>query len=430
MNNNPQLENLDHQLFTSLINLKSISLKNSALSTLDPRLANLFKNLKHIEVSSKKFTCNCSVQWLNILLKKISKKPNRTDELADELPIANSLIQDFNEPSVVCSLPDSLNGSNLVDLSTEQLGCYEVRPFIPVIIAFVVAIFILIIVIAICIINCRMKRKKKDNLNKYRSTGDHLANLHSFSNGPSIINGTNNYAVKLGLYDKTTKTSSKSSTKLRNQNKVFSTAEKPLINELPHFDSMCKPPLISSNNFNDILMSNSMNSSKTTLINTNQLINHSMDDQPMIKCLTNPYQIVPVMPGYEQSYNQQLMLQQQKQKTSTLHPSQFINSNHFANQANFHTQQRFNNVNKSLVSRFNQIHHPHQQQQEFNEDNDEYSDHTYATILNGNEIYIGQPDLVTTINRNPARRLANSDCSSCSSEPLSRLSNDKPITEL
>jgi len=163
-----------------------------------------------------------------------------------------------------------------------------------------------------------------------------------------------------------------------------------------------------------------------------------------MRTLTNPYsvgQVVPVLPpGYEQDYfnqhQQQLLFQQSK--TNTLHSAQFLNTGHHFNQSNFHTQQRMtmHHSNRPLNT-FNQQ-QMISQDYSVNDDNEDYSDHTYATVLNGNEIYIGIQDanqdvnhsINHTINPSHLRRLANSDCSSCSSEPLSRLSNDKPITEL
>lgn len=438
MNNNPNLDIIDHQLFTSLSNLRSLSLKNSTLTTLDPRLANLFKKLIWIQLSSRKFNCNCSVQWLNLLLHRIrANQPKLEDNstLNSNITNTHSNLDFIEESYVICSLPESLSGTNLINLTTDQLGCYEVKSFIPVVIAIVVGVFILIAVIVICVINSRsslnrMKRNEHDGLNdinKYNS-GDHLASLHSFTNGPNLVNNTNNYAFKLGLYDGINrKTAATTRTGKRSQNKVFSTSDKTMINEFSRFDTMYKPPLIGSNNFSDILMPNS----KSTLINTNKL--KTNDDQPIIKCLTNPYQVVPVMPpGYEQDYfnqqQQQLLFQQQQhQKTKTLNSEQQFINHHF-NQQNFHTQRIF--AHRPSTLSYNG------QQQQDDDTNEDYSDHTYATVLNGNEIYIGgsQDHVSNTINHtiNPShlRRLANSDCSSCSSEPLSRLSNDKPITEL
>lgn len=454
-NNNLNLDNLDHQLFTSLINLRSLSLKNSSLTTLDPRLANLFKKLTQIQVSSRKFNCNCSVQWLNLLLNKL--RTNQTPKLNANNHSSTETASDSVSPTnptddedvsyVTCSSPDSVIGVNLIDLTTEQLGCYEVKSLIPVAIALVVGLFILIIVVVICVINCRSshsicmkQRNKHDEDLKYNT--DHLASLHSFSNAPSLISNTNNYAFKLGLYDGINRTTTaKSSGKLRAQNKVFTTSDKPLIGDLSRFDTMYKPPLIGSNNFSDILMPNS----KSTLINTNKLIKpNGADDQPMIRSLTNPYQIVSVMPpGYDQDYNfaqqQQLLFQQQQQQhktTNTLHPAQFLNQqqqNHHFNQPNFYTQRiQHHQANRTAYNQQPQDYTP-------NDETEDYSDHTYATVLNGNEIneiYIASQDVpIHTINHtiNPShlRRLAtSSDCSSCSSEPLSRLSNDKPITEL
>lgn len=467
MNNNLNLDALDHQLFTSLSNLRSLSLRNSSLSTLDPRLANLFKKLTWIHVSSHKFTCNCSVQWLNLLLQRLHANRqsklnlNSTAELAgnqstgdgrtienrtERIDTTSSISAlDEEESIVLCALPESVSGTNLLHLTTEQLGCYEVKSLLPITIAIGVALAILIAVIVLCVINCRrsgscLKRSKHhdddlSDINKYQSAvGDHLASLQSFSNGPSIMHNTNNYAFKLGLYDNRAATA-KSASKLRSQNKVFSISDKPLIGDMPRFDTMYKPPLIGSNNFSNILMPNS----KSTLINTSKLIKQQSADesQPMIKCLTNPYQVVPVgqlmPPGYEQDYfagQQQLLFQQQQRKTNTLHPSQLMN--HFGQSANaFHTQR----LHQRPVN-----YHP-APDDDMNEG--DFSDHTYATVLNGNEIYVGSQDrhVSDTINHtiNPShlhRRLANSDCSSCSSaEPLSRLSNypsnhEKPITEL
>lgn len=443
MNSNYNLEYLDHQLFTSLVNLRSLLLRNSSLSTLDPRLANLFKKLTQIQVSSElshKFNCDCTVQWLNLLLNKLhtSQMPklNTNSSLNDSTLLHTD---DTNGSYVICASPDSVLNTNLIDLTTEQLGCYEVKSLIPVIIAAVVGLFILVVVIVICVINCRSsqsmclknRNKNGDELNKY--TGDHLASLHSsFNNGPSLINNTNNYAFKLGLYDGVNRTQTGKSTanKLRSQNKVFSTNDKPLISELPSFGTMYKPPLIGSNNFGEILMP----SSKSTLIQTNKLIKQNSDEQPMIRSLTNPYQVVPVMPpGYESDYfgQQQQLLFQQQNNTNTLHPAQFLTqTHHHFNQPTFHTQ-------RHILHQQNRSYSTHQQDFTPNDDeNEDYSDHTYATVLNGNEIYIGSQDVSInhsinqTINPSHLRRLANSDCSSCSSEPLSRLSNDKPITEL
>lgn len=467
MNSNLNLDALDHQLFTGLASLRSLSLRNSSLSTLDPRLANLFKKLTWIHVSSRKFICNCSVQWLNLLLYRlhVNRQPkvngnstaelganklasdSRTIENRTDMSLTNtSSIDALEESIVLCSLPESVRGTNLLHLTTEQLGCYEVKSLLPITIAIAIALVILIAVIVLCVINCRrsgssncLKRSKHhddddlSDISKYQPTaGDHLASLQSFSNGPSIMHSTNNYAFKLGLYDNRAATA-KSASKLRSQNKVFSISDKPLIGDLPRFDTMYKPPLIGSNNFSNILMPNS----KSTLINTSKLIKQPSADemsQPMIKCLTNPYQIVPVgqliPPGYGQDYlvGQQLLFQQQQRKTNT-NPSQLMN--HFGQPANsFHTQR----LHQRPVN-----YHP-VPDDDMNEG--DFSDHTYATVLNGNEIYVSQDRHVSdTINHtiNPShlhRRLANSDCSSCSSaEPLSRLSNypsnhDKLITEL
>ena len=461
MNSNSKLANLDHQLFTGLINLKFLSLRNSSLSTLDPRLANLFKKMSWIQLSSRKFNCNCSVQWLNALLNKIRTNSNKNVTL--------DLIDKLEESILICSSPDSVSGANLIELTTEQLGCYEVKSFLPVIIAIVVAIFILIAVIIICVLNCRSSSTssciKNGNANKHHedlnsfnkfNTGDHLvSSLHSFSsgNGSNLINNTNNYAFKLGLYDGINRTATgkqQLKTKLRQQNKVFSsTSDKPIISELPRFDTMYKP-MISPSNFSDILMPNS----KSTLINTNKLIKHQQqqmhdDQQSMIKCLTNPYQVSGLImpPGYEttqqDSYfiqqQQQLLFNQQQKTTNTLHPAQFMN--HHFNQTNFqHSQLQPQQQQQQLLLH---RHKPsYQSQTDFTHDeNEDYSDHTYATVLNGNEIYIGSQEVTAnqinrstfnqTINPSHLLRLANSDCSSCSSgEPLSRLSNEKPITEL
>lgn len=458
MNSNLNLNALDHQLFAGLTNLQSLSLSNSSLSTLDPRLANLFKKLTWIQVSSRKFNCNCSVQWLNLLLNRLRQqaKPNgnSTDDIAlspdsktggtDRSPSYRRVPDLMPDESIVlCSLPESVSGANLADLTTEQLGCYEVKSLLPITIAIVIGLFILIAVIVLCVINCRsssancLKRNKHDSddsLSKYNpATGDHLASLQSFGNGPSIINSTNNYAFKLGLYDNRT-----AKGKLRSQNKVFSMSDKPLIGELPRFDTMYKPPLIGSNNFSNILMPNST----STLISTNKLAKPADElGQPMISRLTNPYQIsLPVgqliPPGYEQDYfgGQQPLLFQQR-KTNTLHPGQLLN--HFGQQANsFHTQR----PSQRPLSYHNN-HNSHNPNDDLNEG--DFSDHTYATVLNGdNGIYVGpqehRPDTINhTINPSHLhRRLGNSDCSSCSSaEPLSRLSNypsnhDRPITEL
>ena len=458
MNGNRNLEALDHQLFASLVSLRSLSLRNSSISTLDPRLANLFKKLNWIAVTSRKFSCNCSVQWLSLLLNRLrndqqakaigNSNGNSTAAPEENRPADRGTAAATIEPDrirleaaeesiVLCSLPESVAGANLLDLTTEQLGCYEVKSLLPIVIGIVIGLFIFIAVIVLCVINCRsgtascLKRNKHDsddlsNISKF-ATGDHLASLQSFANGPSVMNNTNNYAFKLGLYDHRTATG-----KLRSQNKVFSMSDKPLIGDLPRFDTMYKPPLIGSNNFSNILMPNS----KSTMISTSKLIKQSSADdcsQPMINRLTNPYQVVPVNqllpPGYEQDYfgGQQLLFQQQR-PTNTLHPGQLLNQ--FGQSANtFHTQR--------LGQRPLNYNPPHQTPDDDLNEGD-FSDHTYATVLNGNEIYAQEPGPIHhTINPSHLhRRLANSDCSSCSSaEPLSRLSNypsnhDRPITEL
>ncbi|RWS31621.1 Leucine-rich repeat neuronal protein 2-like protein [Leptotrombidium deliense] len=193
---NPNLKFLDADVFNFLTNLRYLSLRGNALSTLDPKFESIGNQVDILDVRDNPFICNCSLQWIRKLI--IGYKNQSTVELSTEQSLSNvhnmqrkkrveisfdSLLPealrqlppnksgDSHSPSsfltirsyalrvidVKCANPPPLREKLLIDLDADDIGCFEVESMAPIVIAVIIAFLIVFGVIIICCITCRTR---------------------------------------------------------------------------------------------------------------------------------------------------------------------------------------------------------------------------------------------------------------------------------
>ncbi|RWS17411.1 leucine-rich repeat-containing protein 4B-like protein [Dinothrombium tinctorium] len=203
LSHNPMLRYLDPEMFTFLVNLKYLSLRANALSTLDSRFASIGNQVEILDIRDNPFTCNCSVQWIrklfigyrnqssfqtveqssseqnerqNSMQKKPSVRINYEAQLPEPLRQSSpnkssdshsSQSSSSTRPTiksytlrvidVKCANPPPLRAKLLIDLDPDDIGCFEVESMAPIVIAVIIACLILFGVIIICCISCRTR---------------------------------------------------------------------------------------------------------------------------------------------------------------------------------------------------------------------------------------------------------------------------------
>lgn len=98
ISNNKRLSNIEDGAFTSLLNLRSLVLRDNAFTSFSEKMAT-WQELRKIDVSENPLHCSCNLRWLK------------------------DLILQRNSSQVLCSSPPNLKSKPLKAVTLEDLGC-------------------------------------------------------------------------------------------------------------------------------------------------------------------------------------------------------------------------------------------------------------------------------------------------------------------
>ncbi|CAG2163352.1 unnamed protein product [Oppiella nova] len=155
LSNNKQLINIDNKVLSDIPNLRYLNLRSNGFITLGLEFVNTIDRHIYLDVRENPFHCNCSLEWLRsyLLLSNTSVKQmvNTTSEYIS-YPFLDLL---GNVVGVECDSPPALHSRLIIELGSDEFGCFELDTKIPIIIAILIGILLICGVMIIFVIRCK-----------------------------------------------------------------------------------------------------------------------------------------------------------------------------------------------------------------------------------------------------------------------------------